>query len=168
MKIFAILFFILFFPFKLFASPLACPVCAVAIAGGLGISRMLGVSDAVIGIWVGAALFALSQWTVYFFEKKNIKNVIVKILCYVCWYAMIIPLYLGKEPSIIFNLNTILGIDEFLLSVAIGTLTLFASAKLYRYMKNKNSGKPHFSFEKVALPISSLFIVSLILFFITK
>ena len=168
MRLFLLILSFLLIPFKSFANPLACPVCAVAIAGGLGISRMLGVSDAVIGVWVGAALFALSQWTVYFFEKKNIKNIVVKVLCYVCWYAMIIPLYLGKEPSIIFNLNTIFGIDEFLLSIIIGTLTLFASAKLYHYMKDKNGGKPHFPFEKVVLPISSLFIVSLIFFFITK
>ena len=167
MKIFFVLLSFLLFPFKLFANPLACPVCAVAIVGGLSISRMLGVSDAVIGVWVGAGLLALSQWTVYFFEKRNIKNIFVKVLCYVCWYAAIIPLYLGKEPNIIFNLNKILGVDEFLLSVICGTLILFVSGKLYRYIKEKN-GKPHFPFEKVALPIASLIVMSFIFFFITK
>jgi len=159
---------ILFLSTKSFANPLACPVCTVAIAGGLGISRMLGVDDTVIGVWVGAAMFALSQWTVYYFEKKNINNVFVKVLCYVGWYSLIIPLYLGETPSIVFNLRTILGIDSFIFSIIAGSLVLFGSAKLYYYMKRKNGDKPHFPFEKVVLPIVSLIITSLIFFLITR
>ena len=168
------MFFILFLNFFFFgilsttyANPLACPVCAVAIAGGLGISRALGVDDSVVGVWLGAILLALSQWTAYFFEKKNIKNIFVKILCYACWYATIIPLYLGPTPKIIFNTNKIIGIDGFLLSILAGSLTLFTSVKVYRFMKEKN-GKPHFPYEKVVLPIVSLFVVSFMFYLITK
>lgn len=161
-------FFMLSFLNTVNAAPVACPVCAVAIAGGLGISRFLGVDDSVIGVWLGAGLLALSQWTVYFFEKKNIKNIFVKILCYACWYGMIIPLYLGDNPSIMFNLTTILGIDSFLLSIIAGTLTLFIGVMIYRKMKEKNGGHAHFPFEKVVLPIVSLFVVSFIFYLITK
>lgn len=150
-----------------YANPLACPVCAVAIAGGLGISRTLGVDDSIIGIWLGAILLALSQWTAYFFEKKNIKNIFIRILCYVGWYSMIIPLYLGNSPKIIFNLNKIVGIDSFLLSIIVGSLTLFLSIKTYRIMKEKN-GKPHFPYEKVVFPVVSLFVMSFIFYLIIK
>lgn len=162
------LLFVLLFSVKSFANPLACAVCTFAIAGGLGISRMLGVDDMVIGVWVGAAMFAMSQWTAYYFEKKNIKNIFVKILCYVGWYSLIIPLYLGKNPSLIFNLKTIIGIDSFVFSTIIGSFVLFVSAKLYYYMKEKNGGRPHFPFEKVALPVVSLIITSLIFFLTTR
>ena len=162
------LLFILFFSFNSFANPLACPVCTVVIAGGLGISRMLGVDDMVIGVWVGAGLLALAQWTVYYFEKKNIKNILIKVLCYIGWYSLIIPLYLGNNPSIVFNLKTMFGIDSFIFSVIIGSLVLFCSVKLYYYMKEKNGGKPHFPYEKVVLPIISLFLSSFIFFLITN
>lgn len=161
-----ILFFLILLNGKVFANPIACAVCTIAIVGGLGISRLLGVDDTVVGVWVGAGLLAMSQWTVYFFEKKNITNIWVKILCYVFTYSLILPLFLGDAPSIIFNLNRILFIDSFVFSILIGSLTLFGSVKLYYYMKDKNGGKPHFPFEKVALPIVSLAIVSFI-FFIT-
>ena len=153
---------------NVYAAPAACPVCAVAIAGGLGISRALGVADAVIGVWLGAGLLALSQWTVYLFKKRNIKNIYVQILCYVCWYAMIIPIYLGATPTIIFNLNKILGVDSFLFSIVAGTLTLLGSAMLYRKMRQQNGGHAHFPFEKVVLPIVALIIVSFIFYLITK
>lgn len=146
----------------LFANPVACPVCAVVIVSGLGISRMLGISDNVIGIWTGAILLAISNWLVLLLKKKNINNKIVNILVYLFDYLLILPLYLGETPKIVFNLNKILFIDSFLFSVLIGSLTLFLSSKLYYYMKEKN-GKSHFPFEKVVLPIVSLIIVSFIM-----
>ena len=147
-----------------FANPLACPVCTIAIAGGLGLSRMFGVDDTVIGVWIGAILLALSQWTVYYLEKKNINNRFLKFLCYVFWYVLIVPVYIGKTPMIVFNRITIFGIDSFLFSIIVGSLTLFGSVKLYYYMKEKNGGKPHFQFEKVVLPIASLIFVSIIFY----
>ena len=168
MTLFLSLFIILLLSAKTFANPLACAVCTVAIAGGLGISRMLGVDDMVVGVWVGAGMFALAQWTVYYFEKKNINNIFVKALCYIGWYSLIIPLYLGKNPSIVFNLKTVIGIDSFVFSIIIGSSVLFGSAKLYYYMKEKNGGKPHFPFEKVVLPVVSLIITSLIFFLTTR
>jgi hypothetical protein len=143
------------------ANPLACAVCTVAIVGGLTISRKLGVSDASVGIWIGAMLFALSQWTNEFLTKKNIKNKYIHYLMYVLWFCSIIPLYLGKTPSIEFGFNTILWVDSFLLSVFVGVGILAGSVLLYRYMKNKN-GKPHFPFEKVVLPICSLTLISIL------
>lgn len=154
--------------FKAYANPLACAVCTVAIASGLGISRLLGVDDMLIGIWVGAMLLALSQWTVFWLEKKNIKNIFAKILCYAGWYALIIPLYLGKEPSIVFNFSRIFGIDRFIFSIILGSFILFGSVKLYYYLKECNGGKPHFPFEKVVFPIASLFVASFIIYLITK
>jgi hypothetical protein len=150
-----------FFITNVYANPIACAVCTFAIASGLGVSRMLGVTDTVIGVWVGTMLFALSQWTVEWLSKKNIKNKWISVLCYLLWFATIIPLYTGEIPNIIFNANTILGIDSFIFSIISGIAVLVGSIKLYRYMKTKN-GKPHFPFEKVVLPISSLIFASLI------
>jgi len=36
-----------------------CPVCVVAIAGGLEFSRWFGIDDVVSSIWIGAFLVAL-------------------------------------------------------------------------------------------------------------
>ncbi|MDR0423394.1 MAG: hypothetical protein LBH46_02275 [Rickettsiales bacterium] len=143
------------------ANPLACAVCTIAIAGGLGIAKKLGVSEASVGVWVGAMLFALSQWTVEFLIKKNIKNKYIHYLMYPLWFCTVIPLYLGETPSIIFGIDTFMGIDTFLFSLLSGIVVLVGSIKYYRYLKTKN-GKPHFKFEKVVLPILSLVLISVI------
>jgi len=153
------LFFTLFVPAKIFAQPL-CPVCTFAIAGGLGIARVLGVRDEVVGVWAGAALFAFAGWTVVWLEKKNIKRLWVKILCWVVWYASLILLYVGASPKIIFNLHRICGLDSFLVSVAAGTLAALLGAKLYQFLKKKNGGKPHFPYERVVIPVVLVALVS--------
>ncbi|MDR2527383.1 MAG: hypothetical protein LBC92_05930 [Rickettsiales bacterium] len=144
------------------ASPLPCAVCAVAIAGGLSVARAFGVNDASIGIWTGAMLFSLSKWTIIWLEKKNIKNLWSKILTYLLWFGSLTFLYIGEKPNIIFWQYTMLWIDSFLLSVIVGMCVLIASLKSYYYMKEKNNGRPHFQFEKVVLPITSLMLVSII------
>lgn len=165
MKLLSLLF--VFISNTAFANPLACSLCTFAIASGLGLAKYLGVDDTVVGVWVGAALLAMSQWTVYFLEKKKWKNKITVALTYILWYVIIIPLYLGKNPNIIFNQRTILFIDSFLFSVLCGSLSLFVGVELYRYMKEKN-GKPHFPFEKVVLPIVLITLVSCIFYLITR
>ena len=155
------IFFISIFAFSsmAFANPIACAVCTVAIAGCLGISRLLGVPDMVVGVWVGAILLAISQWSVYYFEKKNKKTWWIVALCYIFSYSLILPLYFGKNPTMIFNLTRFCGVDSFLISIFIGSIVLYTSSKIYSLMKVKNGGKPHFQFEKVILPISSLCLV---------
>ena len=48
-----------------------CPVCAVAVGVGLGLSRWLKIDDAISGLWIGALIvslsFILAKWT-----KKNL------------------------------------------------------------------------------------------------
>lgn len=147
------------------ANPIACPMCAVAIASGLGLSRALGVSDTVIGIWTGAMLLALSHGFITYLKKKNIDNKWLNSAIYILTYCFIIPLYIGERSTLIFNLKTILGIDEFLFSIIIGSVALFFSSKFYYIMKEKN-GKPHFPYEKVVLPITVLLIISLLFQFL--
>lgn len=158
-------FLFLVLPIQANSTPIACPVCAVAIASGLGLSRTLGVKDVVVGVWAGALLLALSHGCVIFIRKKNIKNIIFEILIYVATYSLILPMYIGEKAATVFNLDKIFGIDKFLFSIIVGSVVLFASSKLYFSMKEK-SGKPHFPYEKVVLPVTSLLAISILFNFV--
>ncbi|MDR2077989.1 MAG: hypothetical protein LBP39_03410 [Rickettsiales bacterium] len=166
----AVVFVLLFFFVQLakaMAAAIVCPVCAVVIASGLGVSKLLGVSDCVVAVWFGAMLFALCQLCSNFIDKKNMSKPLLKWLVYILTYSSIIPLYLGASPLLVFNLKTIIGVDEFIFFTAAGSLILFLSSKFYQWMKNKN-GKPHFPFEKVVLPIAALVIFSTVINYIYR
>lgn len=167
MTITIFLFLIIYMTKNVSATPLVCSVCTIAVASGLGLAKLFNVSAMVVGLWMGAVLLTMAQWTIFILKKKNINNIIINILVYISSYLLIIPLYLGEEPQLIFNDNKLLFIDSFLLSIIIGSTILFSSTKIYQFMKAKN-GKAHFPFEKVVLPIVSLFITSILFHFLTK
>ena len=58
-----------------------------------------------------------------------------------------------------------LYIDPFLLSAVAGALMFIASMQLYERMKTKNGGHAHFPFEKVAVPVLALALLSVYFYY---
>lgn len=151
-----------------------CPVCTVAVIGGLGLSRFLGIDDAVSGVWVGGLLVSLSFWFVDWLIKKGyVKKVIKKIgrnisitISYLLLFAItFIPMV---ETNFIGHpVNKIWGIDKLIFGTVIGTgtflLGVYADKK-----ERKLKGKQLFQFQRVVFPVVALVIASAILYFATK
>jgi hypothetical protein len=152
-----ILFLLLFLTFSssrcVVAAPLVCTVCSAGIVTGLGIAKMLGIHDYIIALWFGATMFAIGCWFLYYLEKKDINNRLIKIVTFLSSYILVTPFY-----------TKISFLSGFTFYVALGSVIVFAAEEYYIYAKNKNK-KPHFPFEKVVLPTSSLFLISLIIHF---
>jgi hypothetical protein len=143
-----------------------CPVCTVAVAGGIGLSRYFGIDDTISGIWIGGLVSSLTMWTIGFLDKRNIKFKGRKILTFLGYY-LIIVLPLFWMDIIGHPYNRLLGIDKLLVGMVFGSLAFFAGAGWYLNLKSKN-GKAHFPFQKVMMPIAGLLILSLIFYFVTK
>ncbi len=47
-----------------------CPVCTVTVIAGLGISRLLGIDDAVTSLWIGGFILSFSFITISWIDKK--------------------------------------------------------------------------------------------------
>jgi hypothetical protein len=149
-----------------------CPVCTVAVVGGIELSRYLGVDDSVTGLWVGGLTISLIFWTIDWFNKKNIHFKGRKILTVIGYYALVVlPLYFLK----IIHLNVpryktfcSCGIDKMTVGITAGSIGFLAGALLYEYLKKKNNGRAHFPFEKVVLPIVPLVILSFVFYYLTK
>ena len=158
----------LIFLFKAnFANAVVCSVCTVAVGAGVGFSRWLGIDDSVTGLWVGGLLVALVSLTIKWMDKKSIKfksrNAITIILFYL---LTIVPLFWTDTMGN--PLNTLWGIDKLLLGIIIGSLVFYSFNAWYFKLKEKNGGKAHFPFQRVAMPLSSLVIASLVFFVLTK
>jgi hypothetical protein len=144
-----------------------CPVCTVAVIGGVGLSRWLGVDDTVTGLWVGAALMSMSLWAINWLNGKKIKFFGQKILVFALVYVSVIwPLY---TTNIIGHpINKIWGIDKLLLGMTLGSLIFIVFALVYLFMKKNNNGHAHFPFEKIVIVVVPLLIASGIFYIITK
>jgi hypothetical protein len=157
------LFLLVIMSVPAWANP-ACAVCTVAVAASLEIARRLGVDDSVVGVWAGAFLALLGYWLIVWFDKKKWNFLGRDFWLIVLSVAMIGFIYINKleynpQPILIFFL------DPFLFSVILGAVTLILANHFYQWMKAKNGGHAHFPFEKVAVPVVALALISLYFYF---
>lgn len=149
-----------------------CPVCTLAVGAGLGLSRYLGIDDAISGIWAGALVISVSFWFSNWLKKKNYKflqfineNYLI-YLSVIIWVAFTyIPLW--KIGIIGHPFNVIWGIDKLIFGGVIGAgvslLAVYTDKKV-----RKIKGSQFFNFQRVVFPIAFLLISSLIIWIITK
>ena len=159
MKKFLLSIFLFIFPNLVNANP-ACVVCTATVGASLFIARKFGISDNVVALWSGTLLALFGYWTILWFDKKNwhfpFRNHILMFLS----FCVIFSLYfkqLEYMPQIILY---VLYIDPFLFWAIIGFLLYIYSQKFYQFLKKKNGGHAHFPFEKVAIPLGSLILLS--------
>lgn len=168
---FIVLFSLFTMHYTLFPSSAdaVCPICTVAVAGGLGVSRYFGIDDSVIGVWSGGLMVSLTLWMVDWLSRKNFKlfekvNEKTRIITsFLFWVILTYP-PLFWSGIIGHPFNTILGIDKLVFGSILGFFAFLFGVwgdKKVRAVK----GKQLFNFQKVVFPVLSLLITSLVLYF---
>ena len=141
----------------------ACPVCTIAIGAALPITRRMGVSDAAIGVWMGAFLAIMGYWIIKFMARRGWnfrgRNTLVLILS----VATIGFAYMGQVSYTPCTYLGFVNIDPLLFGTVLGAILFIITEKAYEWMRARNDGHAHFPFEKVVLPIIVLAIASIIL-----
>lgn len=143
-----------------------CIICTAAVGAGVGLSRWLGVDDAIAGLWIGGLTVSISLWTINWLNGKNIKFFGRQPLIFIIYYASIIwPLYhynIAGHPS-----NKLWGIDKLLFGIIIGTIGFIIAVVINESLKKNHAGRVYFPFQKVVIPVGLLAILSLTLYLIT-
>ncbi len=133
-----------------------CPVCALAVGAGIGISRELGVDDSITGLWVGGLVVTLIMWTLSWFEKKHIKFPLRALATTLGYYLLlVVPLYFIHFLS--YRLS---------IGIVAGSISFWFGADWYEKLKAANGGHAHFPFEKVVLPIAPLIVLTILFAFV--
>ena len=127
-----------------------CAVCTLAVASGLGLSRLLGVDDTYTGVWLGAALIALPSFASSLIAKKWPK---IKYLRQISLAVMIVvslvALYLADG---FYQAGTLTHLAQGMIIGVICFLLGYYLDRALRTLKN-DGGKPYFPFQKVVCPI---------------
>ena len=152
-----------------------CPLCTIAVASGVGLSRWLGIDDTVTGLWVGALTLSMAFWNINWFDKKKINFKFKSAITVIAYYLIVIfPLWgmgiIGNKLGALktFGTDSSFSIDKLSLGILVGTFAFWTSVLWYAHIKAKNNGRAHFPFEKVVLPNALLVILSFVFFFLTK
>jgi hypothetical protein len=146
-----------------------CPVCTVAVGAGIGFSRWLGIDDSITGLWLGGFLLSVSLWTIDWLNRKNIRFFFKRIFVITAYYALaIVPLYFARIIADPISFACSCTGDKLLLGIIEGAAVFYFGSRLYEFLKERNNGRAHFPYEKVALPVASLVIFTFIFYFLTK
>lgn len=159
-KIFFLILFLVFFPRAIFAF---CPICTVAMGTGVGLCRYLGIDDLISGTWIGGFLMSLTLWIIDWLNKKKIKFLFRKPLILIFLYALVI-FPLAKMKIIGHPENKFFGIDKLLFGMISGSIVFLISFLLNNFVIKMNKEKVFFPFQKVAIPLVALIILSLIFY----
>lgn len=143
-----------------------CPICTVAVAGGLGLSRWLGIDDSIMGIWIGGLILSSGFWMADWASKKSWKVPYPKLLSILIMILFVIPpLYITKIIGL--PGNTLWGVDKILLGTIIGSVLFFAGMQLDKWLRTTNEDKVYIYYQKVIAPVFFLTIGSVIFFLVT-
>jgi hypothetical protein len=143
-----------------------CPVCIVAVGAGVGLSRWLGISDLITGLWVGALLLAMSFWLSIFLRKRKINLPFQKTVITITMFLITFgPLHMSKVIG--HPLNRLFGIDKLFFGSIIGSVLFVIGVIIDHLIREGNGGKVRFFYQKVVIPVGLLLIFSF-LFFLAK
>lgn len=135
-------------------------ICALGSASASLITKYLGISDFIFGIWIGALNLIFSIATIDYLNKKNIKFLFRKPLIFLLYsISILIPLYYFKAIDVA---SKIFGIDKVIWGFFIGNLTLKIGYYFNDLLIKKNNGKVYFKFQKSIIPILFLLALSLV------
>jgi len=144
-----------------------CPVCTVAVAGGVGMSRWLGIDDSVTGLWVGALLMCLTMWTIDWLERKKWTFKFYKWVIGIAYYGItLFPLQYTNilgHPS-----NKLFGMDKLIMGTIIGSVIFWLMGNWYFHLKKKNNDRAHFPYQKIVMTVGAMIILSVVFYLITK
>lgn len=142
-----------------------CPVCTVAVGAGLGLSRYLGISDSISGLWVGGLILSSSFWFVDWISKKSFRisrKPLTFGTIFLMYALILIPLW--KTEIIGHPFNTISGIDKLVFGIIFGS-AIFLTALWFDKFVRKARGHQLLVYQKVAFPVAGLIFASVIFFF---
>lgn len=164
------LFRLILVPTLLFLSAVpakaVCPLCTVAVAGGLGISRWLGIDDSITGVWVGGLILSSGFWLSDWIGKRNWNLPHRNIVSIFIFYLLVIPpLYWAKLIGL--TGNTIWGIDKILFGSSIGMMLFLLGFYTDKWLRTKNAGKVFIYYQKVILPVFLLTLGSFVFYLVT-
>ena len=148
-------------------SSAVCPVCTVAVAGGVGLSRWLGIDDTISGLWIGGLTLSLAFLALSWLKRKKIKFPLEGFFVFAVSYLITFSsLYFAKFIG--YSCQRLWGLDKLVLGIIFGSIGFGFGVCSDYFLRSKNKGRVYFPFQKVILPVSSLIILSVVFYLITK
>jgi len=136
------------------------PLCPIGLIGGMAFARFLGVSDLVLGLWIGALIVSATVVTVKWLAKygKDFKGSFVTIFL----LTIAITAFSVRKQLVWNGPGLVLGLPPVVAGIVFGALSIFVIDAVNKRVIAKHDGKVYFPYQKLVAPIVGIIAVSLI------
>ena len=138
-----------------------CPVCVVAVGGGLWIAEKLGIDELVVSIWIGALVTAFAIALADKFKKIKLPQ--PEVSWSVIFYLLSLAT-LQLQGTLDNPYCKIWGVCRIWLGITIGTIIFWLGVLLDQFLRTKNENRVFFPFQKVVLPVVFVLFASLVFY----
>ena len=157
-----------------------CPLCTATAGLGIGIARLYGVDDSIVGLFLGAFIASSALWFNKWLINKRIVFPFQEPLILLSSFLMMnLPLYLSgiinsfqvvKSAPREYSLLGVgvLGIDKLLFGAIIGTFIIWLTFRISDLIKSKRKGKVLWPYQTPSFMLIVLLFFLILLWFTAK
>ncbi len=135
----------------------------MGLIGGMALARWLGVSDLVLGLWIGALIVSATVVTVKWLAKygKDFNGSFSTIFL----LTIAITAFSVRKQLVWSGPGLVLGLPPVVAGIVSGALTIFAIDAVNKRIIARHDGKVYFPYQKLVAPLVGVIVVSLIVHF---
>ncbi|MEI7749563.1 MAG: hypothetical protein WCJ25_01010 [Candidatus Moraniibacteriota bacterium] len=139
------------------------PLCPIGLIGGMALARWLGVSDLVLGLWIGALIVSATVVTVKWLAKygKDFKGSFATIFL----LTIAITAFSVRKQLLWHGPGLILWLPPVVAGIVSGAFAIFIIDAVNKWVIARNDGKVYFPYQKLVAPLVGILAVSLIIHF---
>jgi|Deesub1362B_J571_1020462.scaffolds.fasta_scaffold00026_30 uncharacterized protein YacL len=142
-----------------------CPLCTAAVGTGLLVTRLYGVDDTVVGVWIGAFIVSTALWFGRLIERRYRRLPLHDFTLIMLGLVLtLLPFYF---TGLINMQNRLLGLNKLLLGILVGCFVAYSGIFISGKIKEKR-GKVLFPFQTIAITLASLILVSFVFWYFVK
>ncbi len=135
------------------------PLCAIGIAGGLGLSKLLGIDDLTLGIWIGALILSFSvQFNRFLVKRKKNFPYSFWVIFVGTWFLSFLPIWSQLTWS---GPQSFCGFPRVIFGSFVGMAVLYFSDWVNNKIIKRHR-KVYFPYQRTIIPIVCLILVSLL------
>lgn len=130
----------------------------------MALARWLGVSDLVLGLWMGALLISVSVVTVKWLAKygKDFKGSFWVVFL----LTLALTIYSVKGQLVWSGFGLVIGLPPVIAGIIFGAILIFGIDFVNKLFISRHEGKVYFLYQKLIVPIVGIVLASLITHFL--
>lgn len=139
------------------------PLCPIGLVGGMALARWLGVSDLVLGLWIGALIVSATVVTVKWLAKygKDFKGSFATILL----LTVAITAFSVRKQLVWHGPGLALGLPPVVAGIALGAAAIFVIDAANKRIIASHDGKVYFPYQRLVAPLVGILATSLVVHF---